>query len=163
MAKGQLRILAKCRTVAGAPQCTCTGCTYARGMHVLQALAESGQAFERSLPGGGCQRSPLVQSFGQTHRFLDAIDNRKLAVAKFADNHMEAVGAEVDCSDYLGIGVTFSVVSGRICRAGTYQTSPCRFLLRDRLAYGAKEEPHPQVVVALGLRITNCAPCKSSL
>ena len=26
-----------------------------------------------------------------------------------------------------------------------------------------KEEPHPQVVVALGLRITNCAPDKSSL
>lgn len=29
--------------------------------------------------------------------------------------------------------------------------------------YMEKEEPHPQVVDALGLRITNCAPCKSSL
>lgn len=26
-----------------------------------------------------------------------------------------------------------------------------------------KEEPQPQVVVAFGLRITNCAPCRSSL
>ena len=25
------------------------------------------------------------------------------------------------------------------------------------------EEPHPQVVVALGFLMTNCAPCKSSL
>jgi hypothetical protein len=25
-----------------------------------------------------------------------------------------------------------------------------------------KEEPQPQVVVAFGLRITNCAPCKPS-
>jgi hypothetical protein len=88
-------------------------------MHILQALAKSGQAFECSLPGGSCQRSLLVQSFRQPHRFSDAIDNRKLAVAKFADNHVEAVGAEVDCSDYLGCGVTVSVVGEWICRAGT--------------------------------------------
>ena len=31
------------------------------------------------------------------------------------------------------------------------------------LFYTAKEEPHPQVVDALGLRITNCAPCNPSL
>ncbi len=37
---------------------------------------------------------------------------------------------------------------------------PREFLAR---VYGAKEEPQPQVVVAFGLRMTNCAPCKSSL
>jgi len=26
-----------------------------------------------------------------------------------------------------------------------------------------KDEPHPQVVEALGLRITNCAPCRPSV
>ena len=29
--------------------------------------------------------------------------------------------------------------------------------------YTENEEPQPQVVLALGLRMTNCAPCRSSL
>ena len=35
-----------------------------------------------------------------------------------------------------------------------------------KIAYGIqaeKEEPHPQVVEALGLRITNCEPCRPSV
>ena len=33
----------------------------------------------------------------------------------------------------------------------------------DNVVYTAKEEPQPHVVEALGLRITNCAPCNPSL
>jgi hypothetical protein len=36
-------------------------------------------------------------------------------------------------------------------------------LVRAQKDYGVNEEPQPQVVVALGLRITNCAPSRSSL
>lgn len=34
--------------------------------------------------------------------------------------------------------------------------------LQLRCNYTEKEEPHPQVVAACGLRITNCEPCKLS-
>lgn len=90
----------------------------------MQPLSKAGKTFERPEPGGLCQRSVLVQTFRQAYRFPDAIDNRNLAVAQFADNHVETVGAEVDGSDYLGSDVTFPVVSGGICGAGAYLTSP---------------------------------------
>jgi hypothetical protein len=35
--------------------------------------------------------------------------------------------------------------------------------LAPRVNQTENEEPHPQVVVALGFLMTNCAPCKSSL
>jgi len=35
--------------------------------------------------------------------------------------------------------------------------------LRARAAHTVNEEPQPQVVLAFGLRITNCAPCRLSL
>ncbi len=54
---------------------------------------------------------------------------------------------------------------------GSHKKNPAHLAMRGgfsfeaeaRCAYTENEEPQPQVVVALGLRMTNCAPSMSSL
>src|SRR5690606_24168464 len=68
-------------------------------MHVPQALAEARQARERAPLRGRGKLTARLQPFGQAHGFLEAVDDRELPVAQLADDHVEAVRAEIDGGD----------------------------------------------------------------
>ena len=45
---------------------------------------------------------------------------------------------------------------------GPVQAAMLERILPRRVAHTVKLLPHPQVLLAFGLRITNCAPCRLS-
>jgi hypothetical protein len=77
-------------------------------MHVAQTLADAGQAVQCPLFRGNRELAFIIKAFGQPDRFLQAINDRKLAVAKLADDQVKAVGTEIDGSNNFGRGVTVS-------------------------------------------------------
>ncbi len=73
-------------------------------------------------------------------------------------DHVEAVGAEVDRREDVGDRARCGLRVGFLAVADGAGRSA-----RDSAARQAeKEDPQPQVVAALGLRITNCAPSRPS-
>ena len=114
---------------------------HALGLHVAQPLAEALEALQRAGDGLAVQAALLVEAGREPHHLAQAVDDHQLAVRVARDHHVEAVGPEVDSREDVG---------QRVGRLG-------------QPAQAEKEEPQPQVVVAFGLRITNCAPSRSSL
>ena len=85
-----------------------TGRADSVGVHITQAFAESRQTIERPRAGVGGNIAACRQSFRESHGFSNSIEDSKLPVAQLADNHVKAVGAEIDRSD--------NCVPGRIRR-----------------------------------------------
>ena len=73
-----------------------TSRAYVGRAHRTQTLAKLGQAGNRPLPGSRRQRAVVRQTLGQAHGFPEAIDDRELAMAQLADDHVKTVGSEVD-------------------------------------------------------------------
>jgi hypothetical protein len=105
-------------------------------------------------------------------------------VPEFADDHVETVGTEIDRRNNLRgrlplyfvcgvIGGNDSSLNDRYSRVIASVVASLIALLGvahgfrrrggGRYGYTLNEEPQPQVVLALGFRMTNCAPCRSSL
>ena len=114
-------------------------------LHVVQPLAEAFQARERCLRRLACQSTLLVEAGAEPHHLAQAIQDDELPVRVAGDDHVETVGAQVDRGDDVR---DFAGHGGQL-------------RLLDR-AHIENDEPQPQVVAALGLRMTNCAPSMSS-
>ncbi len=134
---------------------------HAVGVHVTQALAEALQAGERAGGHVLVDAAVLGDACGQAHHLAQAVDDDQLAVRVARDHHVEAVGAQVDRRQYIryrargaGSGTGFAGFGGAGRDSGRHA--------RAAVQAGVKEEPQPQVVAALGLRITNCAPSRPS-
>src|SRR5690606_20756188 len=63
---------------------------------VAQALAEAEQALERALAHLGMQPALRVEALGQAHHLAQAVDDAELAEDVARNDHVEAVGAQVD-------------------------------------------------------------------
>ena len=111
-----LGFLAKVAAVAGTSQRTGSGGTYAGRMHISKPFAESRQAIQCALPRSLGQRALVLESFGQPYRFFEAIDNCELSMTKLTDDHVKAVGAQVDGGEDLAIGAF--VLIGRFAVRG---------------------------------------------
>ncbi len=112
-------------------------------MHVGDALPEALQAGQRAVHGLLVEMAVVVEPGCQLHRLAQAIDHHQLPVAVLGDDEVEAVGAQVDRGQHIGhagAAATHAIGAGQ----------------------AAKDDPQPQVVWALGLRITNCAPSRPS-
>ncbi len=81
-------------------------------------------------------------------------------MAQLADDHVKTVGTEVDSSDDLFFFTGRRIPGATLFAGGTY--CPGR-IVDSLLGYTENEDPQPQVVWAFGLRMMNCAPCRSSL
>ncbi len=104
-----------------------------------KTLPEALQALQRALRDVLVEPPLIVQACGETHHFAQAIEDDELAVRIARHDHVEAVGSEIDRGQDIG---------NLACATLRGQTE--------------NDEPQPQVVVAFGLRITNCAPSRSS-
>ena len=116
-------------------------------MHGPQSLAEALQTAQRPLGGRIVEPSAVVEARGKPYHLAQPVENDELAVRVTRDHHMKTVGAQIDRGKDVGNDTTpahLAVVFGR-------------------RRYAENEDPHPQVVLALGLRMTNCAPSRSSL
>ena len=135
----------KCSLAPGPPQRIRADDAHAFRFHVVQPLSEPLQARERSV--GRLARQPLllVQTGAEPHHLAQTIQDDELPVRVTGDDHVETIGAQIDrgddVRDFAGHG-------------GQQQ------LLEK--AHVENDEPQPQVVAALGLRMTNCAPSMSS-
>ena len=107
------------------------------------------QAGERAGRGLLVEPAVLADAGGQAHHLAQPVDDDQLAVRIARDHHVKAVGAEVDRrDDFVGDGARG--------HARAWQRTDWK---RDQTL---NEDPHPQVVWAFGLRITNCAPSSPS-
>ena len=107
------------------------------GVHVGDALPEALQARQRPVHRVLVEMAVVVKARRKLHRFAQPVDHHQLAVAVLGDYQMKAVGSKIDRGQDIG-------------HTGAAST------------HAAKEDPHPQVVWALGLRITNCVPSRPS-
>ncbi len=149
----------------------------ALGLHVAQPLAESLQACERNVDGLALQAALFVQTGAEPHALAQAILDDELPVRMTGNDHVKTVGTEIDrrndvgnfarhCQAHptyrlqffdTGIRSTSHFDSGTVpltAKSSNLPTSSDQVL---------NDEPQPQVVVAFGLRMTNCAPSMSSL
>ena len=108
-----------------------------------QPLAEALQAGQRARRDVLVEPALLVHAAAEAHHLAQPVDDDQLAVGVAGDDQVETVGAEVD-------------------RGQDVRHARRPRLTSDGLCQAANEEPQPQVVVALGLRITNCAPSRPS-
>ena len=69
---------------------------HAQPRHAAQALAEAGQARERALLRLRGQAAVVVQAVGQAHGLAQAVDHAQLAQRALGQDHVEAVGTQVD-------------------------------------------------------------------
>jgi hypothetical protein len=114
---------------------------HAPGVQVLKPLAEAAQAVQRPRCHVLVEPTLFVHAFGDAHRFAQAVQHDELPVGVTGNDQVKAVGSQVDRGQDV-----------RHARRATTQD----------LSHAANEDPQPQVVVALGLRITNCAPSNPS-
>ena len=138
------RALQEPALAARAAQCVRAHHSDAVGMHRAQPLPESLQTAQRPVDRGIIEPAALVQSRGEPDHLAQPIQDDELAVRVARHDHVKAVGTEIDCREHVRHGAT----------AGH---------LADRRDYAENEDPQPQVVLAFGLRMTNWAPCRSSL
>ena len=74
------------------------------GLHVVQPLPEALEAGERTAGGVAVQSILVVEAGCETDGLAQAVDDRDLAVRVTADDHVEAVGPEVDSRQDVGHG-----------------------------------------------------------
>ena len=75
------------------------------GVHVANALAETAQALQRDALALLAEYVVFIESGGEAHHFAQAIDHRRLPVRQPRDDHVKAVGAEVDRGEDFGFVV----------------------------------------------------------
>ena len=86
-------------------------------------------------------------SFGKTNKYSNDAKRKSLAIIRYAD-------------DFVIIHKEKSIPGAALFACGSY--CPGRNV-DSLLRYTENDDPQPQVVWAFGLRMMNCAPCRSSL
>jgi hypothetical protein len=109
--------------------------------HVAQALAKAFEALQRALRRFAAETAVFVEARGETNHLPQAVEHDELPVVVTGDDHVKAVRAEIHRREDVRHPVRHDGGSVRQVE---------------------KDEPQPQVVCAFGLRITNCAPSRSS-
>ena len=71
-------------------------------LHVAQALAEPAQAGERAFLARVVETALAVETRREPDHLAQAIDDRRLSVLRASDDHVEAVGPEVDSRHHVG-------------------------------------------------------------
>ena len=108
-------------------------------------MTEPLQARERRFRRLTRQASLLVEAGAETDHLAQAIQDDELPVRIAGNDHVKTVGAQIDRGDDVR---DFAGHDGQQELLGR--------------AHMENEEPQPQVVAALGLRMTNWAPSMSS-
>jgi hypothetical protein len=88
--------------LASAPNRAGTRGPHLAGVDVAKALAESRQAIERAFARRRGNVAAAREALGQAHGFANSIENSELAMAQLANDHVKAVGTEIDRRDDLG-------------------------------------------------------------
>jgi hypothetical protein len=102
MAERYLGLGHKGAVLASTPNRTGTRGPHLAGVNIAKALAESRQAIERAFARRGGNVAAARKALGQAHRFANSIENSELAMAQLANDHVKAVGTEIDRRDDLG-------------------------------------------------------------
>ena len=124
---------------------------HAVGAHVAQPLAESLEAGQRTCRDFAIEATVAIDTRPEAHHFAQPVHDEQLPVGVPGDDHVETVRAQIYCGEQFGhrtAGGTSHASGGPL--GGTAE------------GQAVNEEPQPQVVLALGLRITNCAPSSPS-
>ncbi len=129
---------------------------HALGLHVAQALAEALETFQRARGHGLVDAALVVESGRQAHHLAQPVEDRQLAVRVARHHHVKAVRSQIDGRNDVGDLAALAQRRYRL-NAGTGL-----WLKSGTPPQTLKDEPQPQVVAALGLRMTNCAPSRSS-
>ncbi len=127
-----------------APQRIGADHAHAVRVHGAQPLAETFEAAQRAVGGRLIQPPAVAHAGREAHHFAQAVQDDELAVRIPRDDHVKAVGAEIDGGKDVGNHAAAAHLS-------------------VQHSYAENEDPQPQVVFAFGLRMTNWAPCRSSL
>ena len=90
--------------VARLPQRARADRAHAADRHRAEALAETREARERFLLHGLGQVLLRVEARGEAHALAQAVDDRELVAFEPRDDHVEAVGAEIDGRDHVDVG-----------------------------------------------------------
>ena len=86
----------------GAAQGVRTDHAHAVGAHGAQPLSESFQAAQCAIRRGVIQPAAVAQAGGQTHHLAQSIEDDELAVRITRDDHVKAVGAQIDGGEHVG-------------------------------------------------------------
>ena len=86
----------------GVPQGIGADDPYAVRPHGPQPLSESLQAAQCPIGCGIIQPPAGAQACSQAHHFAQSIENDELAVRVTRDNHVKAVGAQIDGGEHVG-------------------------------------------------------------
>src|SRR5690606_33270087 len=99
MPERDARAIEKSTLAARAPQRVRTDGANARRLHIRKPLTESLEAFDCSLYRGALQATLLIESGSQADHFSQAIDDDELPVRIPGNDHVKAIGAEIDGGD----------------------------------------------------------------
>jgi hypothetical protein len=102
MAKRFFRFDEKCLSVPSTAQRVGADDADLVRAHVAQPLTEPPQAREGALLARRVERALFVETRCQAHHFAQAIHDRRLAMLIAGDDHMKAVGAQIDRGHNLG-------------------------------------------------------------
>ena len=77
--------------------------TYVPGIQLAQTLTEAMQAGQRPLLRLDGKQLPCIEPVSQPYHFPMTVDNAQLPVLEASNNHLKAVGAEINSRDNPGI------------------------------------------------------------
>ena len=102
MPEGGTRALQEPALAPCAPQRIGTDHAHAVRLHGAQALSESFEASQCPLRGRLVQPAAVGEAPGQADHFAQSIEDDELAVRMTRNDHVKAVGAEVDGGKHVG-------------------------------------------------------------
>ena len=116
--------------------------------HCPKPLAEALQRGDGAVDGILVEAPLRIEAGGEADHLAQPVDDRDLAVRVARDDHVKAVRTEVDGRKDVGYAYRCTGHESSCGTAGEAQA--------------ANEDPQPQVVLAFGFLITNCAPSSPS-
>ena len=102
MAERGARALQEPALAPGAAQGIGADDTHAVGAHGAQPLPESFETAQCAVRGGVIQPAAVAQARGQAHHFAQSIEDDELAVRITRDDHVKAIGAQIDGGEHVG-------------------------------------------------------------
>ena len=87
--------------------------THAVGLHRAQALTEALEASQCAFCRGIIQPPAVTQAGGKAHHFPEPVKDYELAVRMTRDDHVKAVGAQVDGGEDVGYDTTAAHLGGQ--------------------------------------------------
>ena len=89
-------------------------------MHVAQALTETGQTVYCALSCSFRELAIFGKPFRQPYWLSQSIDDAELTVAKLADDHVKAVGSQINRRDNFWYNITTRLIFRSLCGSRDY-------------------------------------------